>query len=282
MPFSNGLSVRNVQAGSRRRFGFGRRQNKDPFTSQGMEVNKSEGGFKSLTQGGKYLTQAIDFHLDFGITGSNLSEPYRYVVKDSNNIWVPDFAIEDLINSSEEFDVVRGLCSKYRVTGVRLSLDYSRVVPVDTNLDKLILTPETDLIKIEDPLINKASMKLSMDHPGVKNYFFNLNKGNMKEENIDWLESNVSYPGKIRIALSSQGENFIDRNDYYKLGVLKVSVLINYVQLDRKSLTNRLKTLIKDKIQLPGQAMSTASVSNEHFDKVDPNTDDPLDGSGSV
>jgi hypothetical protein len=247
-----------------------------------MEVNKSEGGFKSLTQGGKFLTQAIDFHLDFGITGTDQPEPYIYCVRSPSGSWFTEFAVEDLINDSEEFDIVRGLCSKYRVTGVRLSLDYSRVVPVDTNLDKLILTPETDLIKIEDPLINKASMKLSMDHPGVKNYFFNLNKGNMKEENIDWLDSVNTYPGKVRITLSSQGENFIDRNGYYKLGVLKVSVLVNYIQLDRKNLSNRLKKLLKDKIQLSGQTMLSSSVPNERVAKVDPNTDEPSDESGSV
>jgi hypothetical protein len=131
--FSNPVSVRNVLSGSRRRFGFFNQGTKDPFTSQGMEVNKAEGGFKSLTQGGKFLTQAVDFHLEFGITGGDLSDPYVYVVRKPGEMWLPDFSVQDLINDSDEMNVIRGLSSKYKVTGVRLSLDYSRMVPVDTN-----------------------------------------------------------------------------------------------------------------------------------------------------
>jgi hypothetical protein len=145
-------------------------------------------------------------------------------------------------------------------------------------LNKLILTPETDLIKIEDPLLNKASMKLSMDHPGVKNYFFNLNKGNMKEDNLEWLDTTENYPGKIIIHLSSQGDNFIERNGYYNLGILKVSVNVSYVQLDRKNLVTRFKKILKPSSSKGAGNSKLPSSDNpsEQFEKVDLDIEDYL------
>jgi hypothetical protein len=224
---------RNNGRNPRRRFG------KPELQRGGIEVNRNEGGFKNITQGLMYMTRSVDFFADLNLAAQ--AGGASYLIASSSELDLASTLI-----SLPEFQIFLLSSVKYRFLGVRISVDYSTVVPANTHLGKLILTPKTDLIEIADPKANHASMILDMSHPGVKNFNFNLNKNNMLEDNVDWIKSSTPYPGTLRLSVSTQSANQNGASGMIKLGCIKISFIIKFAMQDLTSLVTKLSKVIQE------------------------------------
>jgi hypothetical protein len=108
-------------------------------------------------------------------------------------------------------------------------------------MTKMIFNVKTDLVSVEDPQINKNAMQLSMSRNGVKNFWFNINKGNTKEDNLDWIPSEEDPNLRLDLSLSSQGDNVNPTENNLYLGILKISFIIHLMQADLSTVSSRLK-----------------------------------------
>jgi hypothetical protein len=221
-----------------------------------MEINRAEGGYKNLNQGAKLISQTVNMYRDIFLGPS--SNPI-YGVGGSLET---DLNLSALLNSSDEFEVMRTMSYKYKLCKVFLSFDYALVPSSGMLLNKLVLNPRTDLIDVDEPLYNKNAMVLSMSRNGVKNFWFNLNKGNMLETNVDWIPSDITFPGTLHLSLSSQGTNVSVAEVPSKLGVLKISYNVLVMQKDLTFLAKRMKDAKKK--ESAGEASDQPPQSASH------------------
>jgi hypothetical protein len=231
-PMNTRVPVSGKRVSTRTRNGQRRDLRRFNKTSH-LEINRAEGGYKNLNQGGSLKIQSVDiFRKMF------LDDQGRYQLDDS--VLVDNLDLTVALRNSSEFLTATLLCYKYKVTGVRLSFDYSLVPPAGTTMTKLILNMETDLVAVDDPKINKNAMQLSMSRQGVKNFWFNINKGNTKEDNLDWIPSTEDPNMTLKLHISSQGDNVNPSGDLLYLGLMKISFIINLMMADINNLSNRI------------------------------------------
>jgi hypothetical protein len=209
-----------------RRFGRPSDYQNQRFGNRPMEVNRNEGGWKNINQGLVYIVRSCDNVHQFYI--KPVSQGSYYCFWDGSNFI--DLKTELLNN--DEFTTYRLLCTKYKFIGVRISVNYSCLLPTNSVLGKLVLTPETDLIQITDPIINTNSMKLDMSRPGVKNFNFNLTKANTLEDHVDWYPSTQDWDGTLKVKISNQGDNKNGNNDQTLIGSFKVSLIVKFAIQD--------------------------------------------------
>lgn len=205
-----------------RRFGFGNRRMMRN-SRNGMEINRAEGGFKNLNQGGKRILRSINIFLEFTLN--------------QNGDYCIDGVQSKLLNiylvNSTEFNNWRLVSYKYKPLGVNISIDYNTSVPVQIGLNKLILSIETSLLSGEYPNVNATSMQLNMSRMGVKNFNFRFNSGNMNKEDIGPFPSLRTVLPDVRLRLSSQMPNYNPDSNSYRLGVFKISYLVAFWLIDR-------------------------------------------------
>jgi hypothetical protein len=189
----------------------------------GMEINRAEGGFKNLNQGGKRILRNIDIFLEFTLN--------------QNGDYCIDGVQSKLLNiylvNSIEFNNWRLVSYKFKPLGVNISIDYNTSVPVQIGLNKLILSIETSLLSGSYPNVNATSMQLNMSRMGVKNFNFRFNSGNMNKEDIGPFPSSRTVLPDVRLRLSSQMPNYNPDSNSYRLGVFKISYLVAFWLIDR-------------------------------------------------
>jgi len=187
-----------------------------------------------------YITRSCEEYYNLNLGSSGTGSHY-------NLAGYTDVPLTNTINNNDEVTTWRVLCTKWRIIGIRITFNYSRIVPSGTLLNKLIITPTTDLINITDPKYNKNSMILDMSRPGTKNFNFNLNKSNMKEDNIDWLGRADDFNGLIKLTISEQGSNINTQDTTMALGVFKIAFICRFALEDVRT---GLKRVIKEKEKL--------------------------------
>jgi len=202
-----------------------RRQNK--AWNQGLEINKAEGGNKSIVATGASRQLSIECY------GRILCEQYsgtsyRYVFQLKDDQYSSNYNylnLTTILNSSQEFLLWCSLALRYKVVGVSFSFDYAAVPLSKDVLSKMLLWLDTDKVEINEPLYERVPMKLDMSHQGIKNYNVRLRLANMKKENIDWLNSTAAYNGYLVLNLDSQDTVYLGNGDNFRLlGTFKVTI----------------------------------------------------------
>jgi hypothetical protein len=231
--FSNVYPVSNVPVASRTLRHRNQRRNfrreKPSFTRRGMEINRAEGGFKNLNQGGKRLLRSINVFKPFDLSSVGL-----YLIDGSQTVDLVDYCV-----TSNEMNFWRQNSYKYKMLGINISVDYNTPVPVQTTLNKLICKITTPMLSGDFPSLNGTSMQLNMSRMGVKNFNFRLNRGNMFLEDLGPFPTSETNLPSVLLTLSSQLENSNPTEGLIRLGTVKISYLMAFWLLDRDGSNNK-------------------------------------------
>jgi hypothetical protein len=211
-----------------RRSKFGRRR-----INKGLEINKADGGWKSTRYNGRSISQTINWKL---LLIANRYQDFAYYVGNDNEDMTKDLDIAAQLNDKDEFLTLRKQALQYRVENVCLTINYSRIPKAGERWNKLMITPETDLIEVSDPLLNKNSMYLDMSHNGTKNYNIRINRGNTESDNAGWIIGQAQFSGILKYHFDQLDMNIGDQDaDTFAksvLGTVQIAVRIRYVHKD--------------------------------------------------
>jgi len=228
-----GVQIRNRQ-GTRaipRLINGNRRRRRRINGSQGIEVNKAEGGFKSITI--PYRTQGIGINVFARLLIMKIGDDwvYRLAPENENYAGYQSYNITQMLNWSSEFTDRLKSSSQYLVKGVRISISNDRIPEAKDRLSKLLLSINTSKVQVQDPRIQNNVMRLNMNQLGTKNFNFNINATNMNKDFIGWQEAESLYNGNIYLHLDAQDTNNI--NDETETTIILGTVKITFSILTR-------------------------------------------------
>jgi hypothetical protein len=217
-------AITRVQQSNRRR----RRWNKG---SEGIEVNKAEGGFKSITI--PYRTQGIGINTFARLMIVKIGDDwvYRLAPENENYAQYQSYNLTEMLNWSSEFTDRLKSSSQYLVQGVRISISNDRVPEAKDRLSKLLLSINTSKVQVQDARIQNNVMRLNMNQMGTKNFNFNINATNMNKDFVGWQEAESLYNGNIYLHLDAQDTNHI--NDETETSIILGTVKITFSILTR-------------------------------------------------
>jgi hypothetical protein len=257
-----------------------RRKPRRFYNNNGIEINKAEGGWKSPSYNGKIIGQTIN--MKFLLVGNYHQDFAYYIGSDSYDL-TQDFDITSKLNDNDEFLQLRKQALQYKVQNICVSINYCRIPKAGERWNKLMITPETDLIEQDDPLLNKNTMQLDMSKNGTKNYNFRITKRNTEYDNSGWIIGQAQFSGIVKLHLSQLDTNVGDPDassfDKSVLGTVQVSARIVYIhkdinQSDAKNRTRFTKAEIYNfvnELMLQQTKLPTDSIQDKN-DIVDTST----------
>lgn len=212
--------------------GTGNYQQRKRFNN-GIEVNKADGGWKSPSFNGRVIGQTINMKF---LLIANRYQDFEYYVGTSNDDMSKELNIQSRLNNNDEFLNLRKQALQYKVKNICVSINYDRVPKAGERWNKLMITPETDLIEDDDPLLNKNTMQLDMTKNGTKNYNFRITRKNTEYDNSGWIIGQAQFSGLIKLHFSELDMNIGDdeATTFPKsvLGTIQVAVRVVYVHKD--------------------------------------------------
>jgi hypothetical protein len=132
-----------------------------------------------------------------------------------------------MINSSEEFNDWCRAATQYKIYGVRISIDYTRVPESGDSLARLLMSVQTDKCNVVQPAIERNVMNLDMSKGGVKNFNFNFNRGNTNVENLGWKDTTDYYGAICILKVDGQDLSFLKDTSLSNvlLGTIKFTIM---------------------------------------------------------
>jgi hypothetical protein len=252
-----GVKYQNRQ-GTRAIQGRRRRRRRNVNGSQGIEVNKAEGGFKSITI--PYRTQGIGINVFARLEIVKVGDDWVYKIAPENENYAQYSAynLTNMLNWSNEFTDRLKSSSQYLVKGVRISVSYDRIPEAKDRLSKLLLSIHTNKVQVQDPRIQNNVMRLNMNQPGTKNFNFNINATNMNKDNVGWQEAETLYNGQIYLHLDAQDTNHMNEDQ-------ETTVILGTVKITFSVLT-RIQDYLK--VREPTKKMTTEEEIEELKNKL--------------
>jgi hypothetical protein len=203
----------------------GRRRNNK---SQGLEINRADGGYKKITIPWKQLTIGINC---FGrLEAVKTSEVWKYYFSlENDNYLTPhkDFNLVTLLNYSSEFSDRLKTSSQYKIRGINISIKNLRVPKGGEMMPDLLMYITTDKVYVNEPKIQSNVMKLNMNALGTKNFNFWLNSENMKKEDTAWQDSTYLYEPIIQLHVGEVDVGKLDEAaDIVTIGTMKITFTV--------------------------------------------------------
>lgn len=211
---------------------------------QGLEINRAEGGFKSIIQQGTVQMRGINLYGRLIVNKIGDNWVYEFAPEWNNYAGTVQLDVTQGLNQSEEFKNLCQHASQYKVIGCRFTLDYSRIPEAKDRLSRLLLSVSTDKIKVEQPKLESNVMNLSMTQPGVKNFNFNLNVRNMDPLNLAWQNAQYLYAGNLDLYVNGQDLNEIndDSETTWILGTWKLTIGVLFRFQDYEKINQPFRT----------------------------------------
>jgi hypothetical protein len=254
-----GVGIKNInRQGTRAIQGRRRRRRNRNKGSQGIEVNKAEGGFKSITI--PYRTQGIGINVFARLEIVKIGDDWVYKLAPENENYAQYSAynLTNMLNWSTEFTDRLKSSSQYLVRGVRISISYDRIPEAKDRLSKLLLSIHTNKVQVQDPRIQNNVMRINMNQPGTKNFNFNINATNMNKDNIGWIEAETLYNGNIYLHLDAQDTNHMNEAD-------ETTVILGTVKITFSVLT-RIQDYLK--VREPTKKLTNEEIIDELKEKI--------------
>jgi hypothetical protein len=229
---NNRVSQKGERRGNRNKFG------------RPLEVNKAEGGYKSVVTNGRLVPIVINTYgrLTYYHTGNNVFQPRFQFESDNYTSSSDRIDVTAQMNNSDEFTENRKRSEEYRVTNVCLTIDYNRVPQGGDRVSKLLLMTICDKLDVtlqKEMKRENNVMTLSMSSNGVKNYNTRLDNRTTEIANLNWQNSAYTWPGVWTIRISEQDMTTLTRlNDenYITLGTWKLSIRVLFRITDMQNL----------------------------------------------
>jgi hypothetical protein len=209
----------------------------------GIEINHADGGWKSPSYNGKIIGQTINMKF---LIAANYHQDFAYFIGADSSDLTQDFDLTAKLNDNDEFLQLRKQALQYKVKNICVSINYNRIPKAGERWNKLMITPETDLIEQDDPLLNKNTMQLDMTKNGTKNYNFLITKMNTEYDNQGWIIGQAQFSGILKLHLSQLDTNVGDPDastfDKSVLGTVQVAVRVVYIHKDINQSDARSRT----------------------------------------
>jgi hypothetical protein len=209
----------------------------------GIEINHADGGWKSPSYNGKIIGQTVNMKF---LLVANYHQDFKYYIGTDSMDLTQDFDLTAKLNDNDEFLQLRKQALQYKVKNICVSINYSRIPKAGERWNKLMITPETDLIEQDDPLLNKNTMQLDMTKNGTKNYNFRVTRRNTEADNAGWIIGQAQFSGMLQLHLDQLDTNVGDPDattlDKSTLGTIQISVRIVYVHKDINQSDNKQRT----------------------------------------
>jgi hypothetical protein len=211
----NGKTLTKTQKRNQRR-----RKNRS-----GLEINRAEGGFKSLTL--PYRTQGIGINTYARLVVTHIGNDWKYGFQPEteNYATYDEYNLMVMLNNSQEFKDRLRTTSQYKVLGVRICIMNNRIPSAKDRLSKLLAYVSTTKVSVLDPKIQNNVMQLNMNTMGTKNYNFNLNNSNIGKDYTGWFDGEDLYTGNVYLHVAGMDENYLNEQNETTvvLGTVKVT-----------------------------------------------------------
>jgi hypothetical protein len=247
------------------------KKNSNVLTNGKLEINRVDGGRKSVCNTGNVLNATIEIYgrLCAKKTGDT-NNGYTYVLQRASDSYGSNFSTLDInseLNQSTEFMVNRKKSLEYRVVNVTTVFDYVRVPSSGDVFNRLLCWYTTDKVTPFGTDHENNVMKLNMYNNGIKQYGTVLNRNNMNEDNVSWIRSTNEYPGIIRLTVNSIDTNFLPGSQeiLVVLGPIKVCVNVLFKETDTSRSTLMEKMLLIDKLE---KEMNELKIQNEKLKRI--------------
>jgi hypothetical protein len=229
-----------------------RRRGKRSRKTSGLEINRAEGGSKSVVQPSKVLPISVNaygrltYYYDSGTGGF---KPKWQFLRNQYGTSDNTLDVTYELNNCDEFNKNRMKSNQYCIRNVSLSIDYNRVPASGETIPKLMLWTNTDRVTTTDSLFESNVMKLAMNQNGVKNYNTRLDIRNTLPENLGWQSSEFTFPAKWQIIVDSQDVAFLSRPQqemYFIFGTWKLSVNVLFRIIDDEhSISSKVRPTVQ-------------------------------------
>lgn len=210
----------------------------------GLEINKAEGGYKSIVRTGAVRHLAINEYARMYLDKQGSSYEYKFYLKsDGYASGSSSINITSLINNSDEFNDWCTAATQYKVYGVRFSFDYTRVPESGDAMARLLMSVQTDKCNVVEPDIERNVMNLDMSRNGVKNFNFNMNRRNTNVDNLGWTDTSDYYSARCILRVVGQDLTFLKDTTQLQvfLGTIKISIMTKVRLRDYISNNAKLK-----------------------------------------
>lgn len=229
--FGNNFDGLRVNVRNRNRTGVQqrtRRRRRNNYWNSGIEINKAEGGFKNITNTGRIIRTGINTYLTLiGNKWDAVGNKWQYMFKRNDSVPSHMIDVTEYLNSSTEFLDFLKRVSQYKVLGVNVMLQNSRVPKAGEVPSRLLFYASTDKIQVDNPKVDRNVMRLNMNTVGTKNFNFKLNKGNTNDLNLGWQDSSEYYNGAIQLRVSSEDDSYFDDEETnIMIGTVKVTITV--------------------------------------------------------
>jgi hypothetical protein len=202
-----------------------RRRNRKNKGANGIEINKAQGGFKTITI--PYRTLPIGINTYARLLAVKIGDSYQYqIAPEYNNFAGTDsLNLINMLNFSSEFTERLQASSQYKLLSVLININNNRIPQARDMMTKLLLYVNTERVQVQQPKIQSNVMRLNMNVVGTSNFNFRLNRTNMKQEDLDWQDSMYLFPSPITLHLESEDINLMPEENETTviLGTIKVT-----------------------------------------------------------
>jgi hypothetical protein len=256
----NGTALTRTQRRNQRR-----RKNR-----AGVEINKAEGGFKSLTL--PYRTQGIGINTYARLVVTHIGNDWKYGFQPEteNYATYDEFNLMVMLNNSQEFKDRLRTTSQYKVLGVRICIMNNRIPSAKDRLSKLLAYVSTTKVSVLDPKIQNNVMQLNMNTIGTKNYNFNLNNSNIGKDFTGWFDGEDLYTGNVYLHVAGMDENYLNEQNETTvvLGTVKVTFsVLTRIQDYLRNQAPTKKLTLEEKIDKLTKELNLLKVEKEKLEK---------------
>jgi len=248
-----------------------RKKNPNVLTNGKLEINRVDGGRKSVSNTGNVLNATIEIYgrLCAKKTGDT-NNGYSYVLQRASDSYSSNFSTLDIsseLNQSTEFMVNKKKSLEYRVVNVTSVFDYVRVPSSGDVFNRLLCWYTTDKVTPFGTEHENNVMKLNMYNNGIKQYGMILNTNNTNDDNLGWIRSTNDYPGIIKLSVSSIDTNFLPTSSdiLVVLGPIKICVNVLFKETDTSRTTLMEKMLEIDKLE---KELNELKLQNEKLKRI--------------
>jgi hypothetical protein len=249
-----------------------RRKNTNVLTNGKLEINRVEGGRKSVSNTGNILNATIEIYgrLCAKKTGS-ADNGYIYVLQRASDSYGSNFStlnINSELNQSTEFMVNRRKSLEYRVVNITTVFDYVRVPSSGDVFNKLLCWYTTDKVTPIGKDHENNVMKLNMYNNGIKQYGMIFNRNNMNDDSLGWINSTTDFPGRLTLTIDSVDTNYLNTESQQiltVLGTVKICVNVLFKETDTSRTLLTEKMLLIDKLE---KELNELKLQNEKLKRI--------------
>jgi hypothetical protein len=265
----NGTALTRTQRRNQRR-----RRNR-----AGVEINKAEGGFKSLTL--PYRTQGIGINTYARLVVTHIGNDWKYGFQPEteNYATYDEFNLMVMLNNSQEFKDRLRTTSQYKVLGVRICIMNNRIPSAKDRLSKLLAYVSTTKFSVLDPKIQNNVMQLNMNTIGTKNYNFNLNNSNIGKDFTGWFDGEDLYTGNVYLHVAGMDENYLNEQNETTviLGTVKVTFsVLTRIQDYLRNQAPTKKLTLEEKIDGLTKQLNLLKLEKQNLEKQEDKKEDTI------